>query len=101
MMSTTSTGTINANKRKKRLFEKDEVLDPSKFTMADLVDWRPKTENNLRTKWKELEKKFKEEGFAIKNEEKKEEGETGEIGPKVSFVHIYSFKLRLLVGQNR
>uniref|UniRef100_A0A914Z1S3 Myb-like domain-containing protein n=1 Tax=Panagrolaimus superbus TaxID=310955 RepID=A0A914Z1S3_9BILA len=80
MFSTTST--ISAIKRKKRAFEKDEELDATRFTMADLIDWRPKTENTLRSKWKEAEKKFKEEGFAVKREKKEEAVET-EIGPKV------------------
>uniref|UniRef100_A0AC34FV79 Myb-like domain-containing protein n=1 Tax=Panagrolaimus sp. ES5 TaxID=591445 RepID=A0AC34FV79_9BILA len=80
MFSTTST--TSAIKRKKRAFEKDEELDAARFTMADLIDWRPKTENTLRSKWKEAEKKFKEEGFAVKNEKKEEAVET-EIGPKV------------------
>lgn len=82
MFSTTST--TSAIKRKKRAFEKDEELDAARFTMADLIDWRPKTENTLRSKWKEAEKKFKEEGFAVKNEKKEEAVET-EIGPKVFF----------------
>jgi hypothetical protein len=82
MFSTTSTASVI--KRKKREFEKDEELDAAKFTMADLIDWRPKTENTLRSKWKEAEKKFKEEGFTVKREKKEEEtvGAT-EIGPKV------------------
>ena len=70
------------------MFEKDEDLDSSKFTMADLVDWRPKTENTLRTKWKELEKKFKDEGFTVKNEEKKEEDESAAVGPKVVNIRV-------------
>ena len=51
--------------------------------MADLIDYKPKGENNLRAKWKELEKKFKEEGFQTVKVEKTEPTEQ-EIAPRVS-----------------
>jgi len=69
-------------KRKKRVFNEDEAYDPTKFTMADLIDYKPKGENNLRAKWKELEKKFKEEGFQTVKVEKTEPTEQ-EIAPRI------------------
>ncbi|KAE9548548.1 hypothetical protein FO519_008241 [Halicephalobus sp. NKZ332] len=69
-------------KRKKRVFDEDESYDPTKFTMADLIDYKPKGENNLRTKWKDLEKKFKEEGFQNIKVEKTEPTDQ-EIAPRI------------------
>ena len=78
---------VNGNKRRKRIFEEDEELNPATFKMADLIDWKPRVENTLRTKWKEMEKKFKEEGFAVK-QEKQEKQET-DIGPKVGNFFLF------------
>ena len=74
-------------KRKKRVFNEDEAYDPTKFTMADLIDYKPKGENNLRAKWKDLEKKFKEEGFQTIKVEKTEPTEQ-EIAPRVSCLRL-------------
>lgn len=84
-VGSTSTSSIPSppKKRKKRIFESDEEFDPTKFTMADLIDYRPKAENNLRKKWKELQLKYKEDGFTVKREKKEPEDDT--FCPKVSF----------------
>uniref|UniRef100_A0A7E4ZTV7 Myb_DNA-bind_7 domain-containing protein n=1 Tax=Panagrellus redivivus TaxID=6233 RepID=A0A7E4ZTV7_PANRE len=85
MASSVATGVSSnpsAPKRQRRMIDRDEEFDPTKFTMADLIDWKPKTENTLRKKWSELEKKFKEEGFATKKEEPSVV-EEADIGPKV------------------
>ncbi|KAH7691224.1 hypothetical protein AAVH_40263, partial [Aphelenchoides avenae] len=49
------------SQRRKRKFEKDEELDPKKFTMADLVDWTPSTENTLKKKWDEKRQQLLEQ----------------------------------------
>lgn len=38
---------------RKRAAKNGEELDTKRFTLADLIDWRPKTENTLRKKWDE------------------------------------------------
>jgi hypothetical protein len=40
-------------KRKRSSIKIGEELDTKKFTLADLIDWRPSTENTLRKKWDE------------------------------------------------
>lgn len=51
---TTITSYITQTLRgRKRLVKTGEELDTKKFTLADLIDWRPKTENTLRKKWDE------------------------------------------------
>jgi len=40
-------------KRKRSTVKFGEELDTKKFTLADLIDWRPATENTLRKKWDE------------------------------------------------
>lgn len=85
-------------KRIRRIFDKDEELNPSTFTMADLIDFRPKAENNLRKKWKDLEAKFKEEGFACKKE--KPEATEQDLGPRVRFFHRFILFYVIVIGKN-
>uniref|UniRef100_A0A915DCW2 Transcription factor TFIIIB component B'' Myb domain-containing protein n=1 Tax=Ditylenchus dipsaci TaxID=166011 RepID=A0A915DCW2_9BILA len=47
------TRTAGGKKRKRSTIKLGEELDTKKFTLADLIDWRPATENTLRKKWDE------------------------------------------------
>uniref|UniRef100_A0A183BUZ0 Uncharacterized protein n=1 Tax=Globodera pallida TaxID=36090 RepID=A0A183BUZ0_GLOPA len=40
---------------------KDKLVDTKKFTMSDLVKWKPKTENTLKKKWAERRKQLKDD----------------------------------------
>nr|CAD2133638.1 unnamed protein product [Meloidogyne enterolobii] len=44
---------------------KEKLCDTKKFTMADLVKWRPKTENTFRKKWSTKRKNDEEEKASI------------------------------------
>lgn len=45
-------------KRRRKSVLRNEDLDTKKFTLADLIDWRPKTENTLHKKWDEKRQKM-------------------------------------------
>lgn len=77
-------------KRKRKSVRRDEDLDTKKFTLADLIDWRPKTENTLRKKWDEKRQKILENvsnSSTSSTNEKSEEtiktNETKSTGPRV------------------
>lgn len=53
--------------KKRREPLRDKLCDTKKFTMADLITWRPKTENTLRKKWAEKRKELRET-MSIKDE---------------------------------
>ncbi|KAF7623566.1 Myb_DNA-bind_7 domain-containing protein [Meloidogyne graminicola] len=56
-----------ANNNEKKLKErpKEKLCDTKKFTMADLVKWRPRTENTFRKKWSTKRKNDEEEKETI------------------------------------
>ncbi|KAI1728366.1 myb DNA-binding like domain-containing protein [Ditylenchus destructor] len=62
-----------------------EELDTKKFTLADLINWRPSTENTLRRKWDEKRRQMLEnmsqesiDGFTLETKQPAES-----IGPRV------------------
>ncbi|KAF7639815.1 DAO domain-containing protein [Meloidogyne graminicola] len=55
--------TNNEKKLKER--PKEKLCDTKKFTMADLVKWRPRTENTFRKKWSTKRKNDEEEKETI------------------------------------
>jgi hypothetical protein len=91
------------NQKKRKEAPQDKLCDTKKFTMADLVNWRPKTENSLRKKWSEKRKMLKimeEEKATAASKNGDEEADeirslpgtsaTGvkpQIGPRVNFGH--------------
>jgi hypothetical protein len=83
----------------------DKLCDTKKFTMADLVNWKPKTENTLRKKWAEKRKALKQSmeeanedgdnGFAKKEDEGPNKNienaqSSGTAGPRVKFLIKFS-----------
>ena len=70
-------------------------LDPKKFTFADLINWRPKSENTLRKKWNERQQIAKEKMKTIEDDNVDNFYATNESkanGPRV--ILIFSYLLR-------
>lgn len=89
---------LRSVKRKRKSVRRDEDLDTKKFTLADLIDWRPKTENTLRKKWDEKRQKILENvsnSSTSSTNEKSEEtiktNETKSTGPRVFYIIYISF----------
>nr|CAD2200021.1 unnamed protein product [Meloidogyne enterolobii] len=58
-----SDSTLSEKRSRER--PKEKLCDTKKFTMADLVKWRPKTENTFRKKWSTKRKNDEEEKASI------------------------------------
>ncbi|KAL3115305.1 hypothetical protein niasHT_011654 [Heterodera trifolii] len=58
----TDMDTVNDLKEKRKVpTSKDKLVDRKRFTMSDLVRWKPKTENTLKRKWAERRRQLKED----------------------------------------
>nr|CAD2168694.1 unnamed protein product [Meloidogyne enterolobii] len=58
-----SDSTLSEKRSRER--PKEKLCDTKKFTMADLVKWRPKTENTFRKKWSTKRRNDEEEKASI------------------------------------
>uniref|UniRef100_A0A1I8BNJ9 Myb_DNA-bind_7 domain-containing protein n=1 Tax=Meloidogyne hapla TaxID=6305 RepID=A0A1I8BNJ9_MELHA len=79
-----SDSTISEKRSKER--PKEKLCDTKTFTMADLIKWRPRTENTFRKKWSTKRKNDEEEKATLSKTDESDLSTNNSLTPKKGFI---------------